>query len=644
MTSRIRILVVEDEAILAEDLRESLERQSYHVVGTVDNAADARAYADRERPDLVMMDIHLAGGDDGISTAAHLREVFDLPVIFLTAHSDQATLDRAKHTSPYGYLVKPFEDQELRASIETAIYRHKSDAQLRRMERWLRTTLHSIGDGVITVDLDRRITFINPVAERITGWSRQAAIGCPYDHVFALHDDLNQRVPDPIAPVLSAGESLHFDQSYTIDTKDGHRRRIDDSIAPIRDEQGSINGAIIIFRDATEKWELEQLRQQSEQRMQEAQKLESLGVLAAGIAHDFNNLLAIIVGHAELMQMQDPVHEENRECLAQICGAGHRAAQLCEQMLTYAESGQFELKPIDLRPILDTTARLAPRSFSGQIEVKLDLPANLPPVRGHIGRLQQLFTNLVLNGAEAMCDRPGTIELIARTVDTLPANLRVAPERAEPARTWLRVVVEDHGLGIPASTLERIFDPFFSTKFAGRGLGLSIVYNVVRLHDAGLAVHSQIGVGTRFEIYLPVVAGDSVAPAAIIPAQDWRPARPGRIVIIDDEVAVSRTLADMLKRYGFSCQVFNDPQEIVAQAKTLTEVQTVFLDLTMPEMSGIEVQRRLREVWPTLPIVLTTGFAEASVTELIATDEHTHFLGKPFSFGSLVSVLKKLRV
>ncbi len=641
-TSPVRILVVEDEAILAEDIRESLQRQAYRVVGTVDNAADALAQVASEQPDLVMMDIHLAGGDDGIQVAARLREEVDLPVIFLTAHSDPATLDRAKRTSPYGYLVKPFEDQELRASIETAIYRHKSDSQLRRMERWLRTTLHSIGDGVITVDLAGRVTFINPIAERITGWSRQSALGQPYQQVFVLRDENNQRVSDPIDPVLQQGESLHFDNAFKIDTKDGDRRRIDDSIAPIRDENGVINGAIIIFRDASEKWELEQFRQKAERRMQEAQKLESLGVLAAGIAHDFNNLLAIVMGNAELMMGQDHLREEDRTCLREIRGASQRAATLCEQMLTYAENGQFELKPVNLSDLLQTSAKLAPRSFTDRIEVRLDLPPELPPVLGHTGRLQQLFTNLVLNGAEAMGDRSGTIEVIGRQVEKLPDNLRVSPDQISADTAWLLIAVEDQGHGITNATLDRIFDPFFSTKFAGRGLGLSIVYNVVRLHNGGIAVISAPDVGTRFEIYLPVPTGVSVAPSMPSASSDWRPRQPGKVLIVDDEQPVSRTLSNMLERYGYLCRVFNNPQEIVAQVNALEDVQAVFLDLTMPQMSGIEVQRRLREVWPKLPIVLTTGFSAESVQELIEIDAHTSFLSKPFTLNSLADALKQL--
>ncbi|WP_221031684.1 ATP-binding response regulator [Actomonas aquatica] len=641
MNAPIRILVVEDEAILAEDLRESLERQSYKVIETVDNAEDARRVVQESKPDLIMMDIHLAGSEDGISTAASIRQLHDIPIIFLTAHSDQATLDRAKRTSPYGYLVKPFEDQELRAAIETATYRHDADSQLRKMERWLRTTLHSIGDGVITVDLDRRVTFLNPVAEAVTGWTRQAAIGRPYHEVFKLRAN-KKLVEDALAPVLEDGELLHFDENYTIENRDGELRRVDDSVAPIRNDEGKVTGAIIIFRDATEKWELEQLRQMGERRMQEAQRLESLGVLAAGIAHDFNNLLAIMMGHAEMIADCDAVPAREKDYLAQIKDAGRRAAHLCEQMLSYAESGGFERRPINITPILEQSAKLLPPSLPAGIHVKLDLDPHLPPIDGHAGRIQQLLTNLVLNGLEAMEGKAGNLEITSRAVPTLPDNLRLAPPTGlKPPEGWVCVSIEDEGCGIASATLDRIFDPFFSTKFTGRGLGLAIVFNVLRLHDGGLNVISADGVGTRFDIYLPASKVREAPPPPSAWSADWVAPAGRQALIIDDEDSVRLVLRRHLEKLGLQCHDTAKADEALAIIKATPDLSVIFLDLTMPDITGVELLSRIRPEYPELPVVFVSGFSQESISSILETDDYTTFLQKPFERAELARALRE---
>ncbi len=642
MHAPIRILIVEDEAILAEDLRESLERQSYRVIDVVDNAAAALAVVQAQQPDLTMMDIHLAGEDDGISVAAQIREQFDIPIIFLTAHSDHATLDRAKQTSPYGYLVKPFEEQELRAAIETAIYRHQSDAQLRNMERWLRTTLHSIGDGVLTVDLDRRVTFINPIAESITGWSRQDAIGSSYTRIFALRDPQEQLVADPIARVLDAGDTLHFDTDHQIDTRNGERRRIDDSIAPIRDATGTITGAIIIFRDATERWQLEQVRLREERRMQEAQRLESLGVLAAGIAHDFNNLLAIIMGHSELVADSSNLQADQVDSIHEVRNAARRASHLCDQMLSYADAKSIELKPLHVHTIIDQTSKLLPSRLPFGIQVRLHHQTSETCIHGHPGRLQQLFSNIVHNAVEAMEEQPGHLTITTSYCPRLPAGLRIPPpDDADPAH-WLQVSFQDEGPGMEPATIERMFNPFFSTKFTGRGLGLSIAFNVIRQHHGALGVCSSPGQGTRMDVYLPLCAQPTPASPTAPAIPGWRPEDPGRILIIDDEDNVRRVLSAHLRHFGYTTVDTAHGGEAVSLLQSHPDITAVFLDLTMPDISGVEVLQLIRADYPQLPVVFVSGFSQDAIAGVLDTDTHTSFLQKPFTRAELTSALVTL--
>ena len=642
MNAPIRILVVEDEVILAEDLSETLNRQSYTVVDTADNAADAFDRASELKPDLIMMDIHLRGSDDGISAAARVRDELNIPVVFLTAHSDAATLNRAKQTSPYGYLVKPFNDQELRATIETALYRHQADAQLRHMERWLRTTLYSIGDAVITVDNNLRVTFINPMAECITGWSRQGALGRPYQQVFKLLDDQGSAITNPIEPVIECGETLHFDEDYSIETENGKLVRIDDSIAPIRDEEGTIAGAIIIFRDRTEKWELEQRRKEAEEKLQEAKRLESLGILAAGIAHDFNNLLAIIHGQAELLTDAVRDNEDDSHSINEILEATRRAAHLCEQMLSYGDAGKIVRHPSDIAAVIERTEKLIRVRLPSTVRVVSKFAEDTPPAFAHEGRIQQLLTNLLLNAVEAFDDDHGVVEISTGAVAVLPEKLRVSPPPDTAAGPWVAIRIRDSGSGMDEATLERLFDPFFTTKFTGRGLGMSVVFSVLQSHEAALAVESTTGHGTLFSVFLPVSAAQA-EPTITAPA-NWKPEEPKRALILDDEKNVRVVLEQHLSRMGYACTDTDSPEDAISEIMNASgEFSVAVIDLTMPEVTGIEVLGRLRLIRKDLPVILISGFSADSISEIISTDENTLFVQKPFSRDDIKSALMRLK-
>ena len=275
----LRVLIVEDEGLVALDLEERLLKLGYEVAGVVDNGADALRVTRAANVDLVLMDIHIRGERDGIETTATLRESADIPVVFLTAHADEATLLRAGETEPFGYILKPFDERELRATVQMAHYRHRAEGRLRKMERWLATTLRSIGDGVIATDSDGRVTFINAMAEATSGWSRAEAIGRLLSEVFVItttpdgpdetQDLLNRAMTDGVTVFLGEGRSLR--------TRDGQLVPVDDSLAPIRDDHGEITGCVVIFRDNTAHLAAEKARRELEMKMQEAQRLEKPG-------------------------------------------------------------------------------------------------------------------------------------------------------------------------------------------------------------------------------------------------------------------------------------------------------------------------------------------------------------------------------
>jgi PAS domain S-box-containing protein len=248
------ILIVEDEAIVAADLANKLQQSGYRVAGSVASGEEAVALVRQQPPDLVLMDLRLAGAMDGIAAAEAIRRECDLPVVFLTAHSDTATLDRAKLAEPFGYIIKPFEERELRTSIEMALYKHQADRQVREQREWFRVTLASIGDAVIACDTESRITFLNPVAETLTGWTTEEVLSQPIQRVFRpINEQTRQPCDDPVAHVLREGRPVALANHTALITSDGREVPIEDSAAPILDAAGRVIGAVLVFHDVTEK-------------------------------------------------------------------------------------------------------------------------------------------------------------------------------------------------------------------------------------------------------------------------------------------------------------------------------------------------------------------------------------------------------
>jgi two-component system, cell cycle sensor histidine kinase and response regulator CckA len=276
--SKLRLLIVEDEAIVAMDLQQRLERLGHQVVGTAATGEAAIRRAGETRPDVTLMDIRLKGQMDGVAAAAEIDRRFDTPVVFLTAHSDAQTVQRAAGAEPFGYIVKPVDDRELEVAIAVAKYRHQSERRLKRMERWLAATLTSIGDGVLSMDLDGAVTFMNTVAQRLTGWDLDAAVSRPVREIMPLiqEDDLTE-IDNPVQRVLSEGIVLGLSPRTAMLNRSGRRIPIDDTAAPIRDEDGNIIGVVLVFRDATVQRKLaEDIRQ--------TQKLEVADRPADGVA------------------------------------------------------------------------------------------------------------------------------------------------------------------------------------------------------------------------------------------------------------------------------------------------------------------------------------------------------------------------
>ena len=268
--SNSRILIVEDEGIIAKDIQSTLNRSGYSVIGIASSGEEAIKKAMETHPDLVLMDIVLEGAMDGVEAAEYIRDHFDIPVAYLTAYSDDITLQRAKITEPYGYILKPFQEKELYTAIEMAIYKHTMQRKLKESEQWLATTLKSIGDALIATNADKLITFMSPVAEALTGWKQKEAIGKPLKDVFKIiNEKTGKQADDSVAKVLREAVIVGLPDHTVLIAKDGTKIPVDDSAAPIRDDKGKIIGVIQVFHNITDQKKAQEALQRNELKYRE---------------------------------------------------------------------------------------------------------------------------------------------------------------------------------------------------------------------------------------------------------------------------------------------------------------------------------------------------------------------------------------
>ncbi|WP_226575914.1 ATP-binding response regulator [Acuticoccus sediminis] len=490
--SPARIAIVEDDRIVARDIREQLRRSGYEVVGTAASGEGAREMVARERPDLVLMDIRLEGAEDGIEAAQRVRRDYRVPVIFLTAYADDDTVRRATEAEPFGYLLKPFEDQQLRTAIEMALYKHRAERRLEDSERRYATTLASIGDAVIATDPDARITFMNPVAEALTGWTVAEAAGAAVTEVFRIiNEDSRETVEDPVAKVLRLGTVVGLANHTLLIARDGREVPIDDCGSPIIDDAGEISGAVLVFRDITERRQMDEALREAQNQLALVARLTRLGELAASIAHEVNQPLTAIMSNAETCLRY---LDEARAAAERMVGNSARAGEVVKSIRSLASRSTPALSPVDINELVrDVVDLLRGDVRRSGTTLRLELESGLARVTGDGVQLQQVLLNLVTNALEALVEVPEG-ERIVRVQTAMEGTCHVT------------VTVEDSGPGLDASLADKIFEPLYTTKRDGMGLGLSICRSIVEAHGGRIGATRRDAAqrGTVFVFTIPV--------------------------------------------------------------------------------------------------------------------------------------------
>lgn len=487
MASQTKILIVEDEAIVACDIERRLIKAGYTVPAIAASGDEALRSIEQTSPNLVLMDIHLQGPGDGIATAAEVRNRFHLPVVFLTAYADKSTLERAKASGAFSYLIKPIGHVNLASTIEVALYRHQVEQELEKREAWLGTVLESITDAVLVTDASGGIQFLNPTAERLTGWTTGEAAGRQFGEVAQLAV-ADREIADPLQAALGAGIPLDLPRESRLISRQGQVVMVEGHIAIIQ-VRNQPSGTVVTLRDVTTRnWEEIQIRQD--------QKMQAAGRLANGLARDFKRLLKVILGYSEQLLLElDPGHHF-KERLQAIQRAGNRSALLASQVAGSYRTEPVEARIVDLNAVVNGFLPSLRRMAGPWIAVEAVQEPALGQIRGDIGQLKQIMLNLVLNARDALplggcvCIQTGNVELPSRAAAYTGTEF------------FVRLVIEAHRTGAAGETAGPR-DQFFAGNKPGTELGMAVVDVMVNAADGLMCADCLAGGGVRFEVFLP---------------------------------------------------------------------------------------------------------------------------------------------
>ncbi len=517
---------------------------------------------------------------------------------------------------------------------EEITYTVETLEKLQASDRLLNTLIHATGIGYVQLDASGRIIAANENYIAFFGAENEAGlIGRSYlDLIAPHHHALAART---FATLLAEGRIQNVEADLI--GRDGRTAAFEFHA----NAEDTSEGLRLHFfcRDISERQRALDERRAMEAKLQETQKLESLGVLAGGIAHDFNNLLTGVLGNAALASSEIPEGSPAHAFLAQIEKAASRAADLCRQMLAYSGKGRFDVKPLDLNALIRETMSLLGISISKRARLDFQLASPLPAVLADTTQLRQIVMNLVINASESLGERDGTV-LVATGIEHLDAAALLAANASPDAKDgdYVFIEVSDTGSGMEPDVLKRIFDPFFTTKFTGRGLGLAAVLGIVRGHHGALTVTSTPGTGTCFRVMLPASDQAAEPDAAAESPEQWRGS--GTVLVVDDEDTVRHVAMRLLGYLGFETVAAADGREALKLLPTLGELQFVFLDLTMPHMDGQQTLREMRKLRPDLRVLIMSGFSTEDIATRFQNDRFVDFIQKPFN---LVQTREKIR-
>ncbi|NWF35975.1 response regulator [Mariprofundus sp. KV] len=514
----------------------------------------------------------------------------------------------------------------------------ESNRLLEDQQNRLQVILDHSPVGIWMVDHHRRIQFLNRVWAQWFGVTEQQAREAA-DYTTLLTAELGAKSLESDSACLASDGPYLFREE--IACVDGQIRSFDIIKVKVVDRGGEVLGLVGFAIDISDKLKSEEEQRELERQVQHSQRLESLGIMAGGVAHDFNNLLTAIQGSIELAKMEGELSESMQESLSCIDTAAHAATELCRQMLAYSGKGLMKIEPFNLLDLVNGMQSLLDVSVGKHIKLIRSTDDHAYMIRGDKGQISQVLLNLMINAAESIDDdKQGEIALSLTCHDLKAVKQDLVSGVELQPGCYVVAAVEDNGCGMEPEVIEHMFDPFFTTKFTGRGLGLSAILGILRAHSAGLNVNSIPGKGTSIAVWLPCDCGqremlesDSVA--------EIQPAKAGRVLVVDDEKSVATVAKRMLEKLDHSVVVASNGMQAVEIFSVDRGFDWVLLDVTMPEMDGVECLHALREIDPAIYVTMSSGYDADSALKLSDACQPDDFLSKPYTFAALRKVVER---
>jgi PAS domain S-box-containing protein len=678
------ILLVEDEVPIAIDEAQTITSFGYHVITVHSGEKAVEIAIGNESIGLILMDIDLGKGINGPEAAKQILEKRSIPIVFLTSPSEKEAVDQLKGITRYGYAIKNSGDLVLRSSIELAFElfgakknlqvkmealeqahdeleqlaaeraealrrthealraeiteRHRVDKALRESEDRYRRITAAVTDYTFTVLVDHgRVvkTIHGPTCIAVTGYSEEEFAANPYLWFTMILSEDRERVKNHAALILSGNDPGEIE--HRIWRKDGAMRWVVNTPVPQRDSSGAVIAYDGLIRDITKRKRAEEEKAKFEALNRQLQKAESLGRMAGAVAHHFNNQLQAVMGNLEMAMEDLPRDEGPVERLIDALQAARKAAEVSSLMLIYLGQASGKREPLDLSEVCRRSQPLLQAAIPKNVVLETDWPSPGPVVSANANQIQQVLTNLATNAWEAVGDGRRAIRLTVKTVSPadIPTLNRFPLDWQPQANAHACLEVRDTGCGIAREDMEELFDPFFSRKFTGRGLGLPVVLGIVRAHGGAVTVETEPDQGSVFRVFFPLSAEEvprRLEKTALAPEIQGGVT----VLVVEDEETVRTMAATMLTRLGYTVLTAKDGAEAVEVFRQRQEeIRCVLCDLTMPRLNGWETLTALRQLEPDIPVILASGYDQAQVMSGDHPDWPQVFLSKPYNLKGL---------
>ena len=637
---RCSILIVEDEPIVAKDLQQTLREMNYDAFAIAPSADEAIKRAAERCPDLVLMDIRIKGSRDGIETARIFREQFGVSVIYLTAHADEATIQRAAETAPYGYLLKPIKSAELRSAIEIAAFRQEMEKCAHDRERRFRVALNSVSDAVVTVDLAGRVTYLNPAAESLIGMSADAAIGRSADELMQLTDQAPAAGNEnPLHAALRLKKPVDPAQANLRNVATGDQHSINERRCPHRRFGTTARRGHGVSRHRREEADAATARARGSplvarhdggrHRARTQQSADGRGHQRGHPGEELAQLQADLRS-SSVREMTSRSFARMFAALGDTQAAASRMGRIVGDLRGFARPVESDSESINLRRAIDWSVRATAHEIQHRAQLRTELKA-APEVRGDSARLEQVLVNLLVNAAHAIA--PGRADFN-----------EICIELRTDERGWAVIEISDTGEGIRPEVMAKIFEPFYTTKKAGTGtgLGLAICHGIVKSLGGEISVASELAKRTTFTIHLPPAPQPPRATTATGPAAHAVALR-GRVLVIDDEKSLLRAIQRILEDEEHIVTATESAIDALAMIERGDRFDLIISDLMMPTMTGVDFYESLlaRNAVLANSVIFMSGGAVTAKVDAFLKSVPNLKMDKPFKAAQLRDIVQQ---